>query len=72
MAELQHRAVNKLPSLSRRVFLIGMAGGVVAFGFAGTNGTAAAAPADSHTMFDPTIWYSIDRDGIVTVNVIRA
>jgi CO/xanthine dehydrogenase Mo-binding subunit len=72
MAELQHRAVNKLPSLSRRVFLIGMAGGVVAFGFAGTNGTAAAAPADSHTMFGPTIWYSIDRDGIVTVNVIRA
>ena len=22
--------------------------------------------------FDPTIWYGIDRDGIVTVNIIRA
>ena len=22
--------------------------------------------------FEPTIWYSIDRDGIVTVNIIRA
>ena len=30
----------------------------------------ARAPAQS--AFEPTIWYSIDRDGIVTVNIIRA
>src|SRR4030095_13078354 len=31
---------------------------------------AAATPAGS--AFEPTIWYNIDRDGIVTVNIIRA
>ena len=33
---------------------------------------AAAASAPVTNGFDPTIWYSIDRDGIVTVNIIRA
>ena len=28
--------------------------------------------AASPSAFEPTIWYSIDRDGIVTVNIIRA
>ena len=31
---------------------------------------SSAAPAQS--AFEPTIWYSMDRDGIVTVNIIRA
>jgi isoquinoline 1-oxidoreductase beta subunit len=66
MARLQHRAVEEAIPLSRRDFLVGMVGAGVAFGFATTK-AAAATPA-----FDPTIWYSIDRDGIVTVNVIRA
>jgi isoquinoline 1-oxidoreductase beta subunit len=67
MARFQHRAVEEALPLSRRDFLISMAGAAVAFGFAGTGAVAAATPA-----FDPTIWYSIDRDGIVTVNIIRA
>src|SRR5262249_28025489 len=56
-------------ALSRRAFLVGMAGTAVTFGFAPGQGTArelASSP------FEPTIWYSLDRDGIVTVNIIRA
>ena len=56
-------------ALSRRAFLVGMAGAAVTFGFAPGQGTArepAASP------FEPTIWYSLDRDGIVTVNIVRA
>ena len=30
------------------------------------------APSGRRTLFEPTIWYSIDRNGIVTVNIIRA
>lgn len=30
------------------------------------------APADATQDFAPTIWYEIDRDGMVTVNIIRA
>jgi CO/xanthine dehydrogenase Mo-binding subunit len=72
MAKLQHRAVAEALSLSRRSFLIGMAGATVAFGFARTEAVAAATLAPAQSAFEPTIWYSIDRDGIVTVNIIRA
>jgi len=72
MTRLQHRGLNETFSPSRRAFLIGMAGACCAFGFApadaATNSAVVAAPGD----FEPTIWYSIDRDGIVTVNIIRA
>jgi isoquinoline 1-oxidoreductase subunit beta len=67
MGRFQHGVMEKVLPLSRRDFLIGMAGVGVAFGFARTGAVAAGQPA-----FDPTIWYSIDRDGIVTVNIIRA
>ena len=56
--------------LSRRGFLVAAAGTGVAFSFltACTTGeTASTAPA-----YEPTQWYSIDNNGIVTVNVIRA
>lgn len=49
---------------SRRGFLISMTATGVAMGF--------AAPAEAAAAFEPTIWYSIDRAGIVTVNVTRA
>ena len=55
-------------ALSRRGFLIAATSAGVAMGFAGSADAASAAPAG----FEPTIWYSIDRDGVVTVNVIRA
>src|ERR1700686_4468703 len=72
MAKLQHQALDEAFSLSRRGFLISMAGAGAAFGFAGTEGMAAAPPAHAQGAFEPTIWYSIDRDGIVTVKIIRA
>ncbi|WP_394764522.1 molybdopterin cofactor-binding domain-containing protein [Phenylobacterium sp.] len=55
-------------ALSRRGFLIAATSAGVAMGFAGEASAASAAPAG----FAPTLWYSIDREGIVTVNVIRA
>lgn len=54
-------------ALSRRMFLIGMAGTAATFAFAQANATALeSAP------FEPTIWYSVDRGGVVTVNIARA
>jgi isoquinoline 1-oxidoreductase len=55
--------------LSRRSFLVsaGAAGIVCSFGaLPGASSALAAAP------YDPTIWYSIAPDGIVTVNVGKA
>jgi CO/xanthine dehydrogenase Mo-binding subunit len=54
-------------AFSRRTFLVGLAGAAVTFGFA-----PGEAIAEEVGFFEPTIWYNIDRDGIVTVNVIRA
>jgi isoquinoline 1-oxidoreductase beta subunit len=70
MGKVQHPPSSEPLSLSRRGFLAGMAGAGIAFGFVRTEMVAAATPAGS--AFEPTIWYSIDRDGIVTVNIIRA
>ncbi|MBK8838059.1 MAG: xanthine dehydrogenase family protein molybdopterin-binding subunit [Hyphomonadaceae bacterium] len=57
------------PILTRRGFLIAAAGTGVAFSFltACTTETASTAPP-----FEPTQWFAIDNNGIVTVNVIRA
>ncbi|OYU69151.1 MAG: aldehyde dehydrogenase [Alphaproteobacteria bacterium PA2] len=61
------------PVASRRQFLIAASAVGATFGFAAAGeaaivlGSYSGAPA-----FEPTIWYSIDRSGLVTVNVIRA
>src|SRR5271165_5431934 len=68
MTKLQRQG--EILSLSRRGFLVGMAGATLAFGFARSEAMAAAPIAPR--AFEPTIWYSIDRDGVVTVNIIRA
>ncbi|MEI6438755.1 MAG: molybdopterin cofactor-binding domain-containing protein [Alphaproteobacteria bacterium] len=58
---------------SRRQFLIAAGAVSATFGFAAVGeasvvlGSYTGAPA-----FEPTIWYSIDRSGLVTVNIIRA
>lgn len=64
MSKSQHQ-----PALSRRAFLVGLAGAAVTFGFAPGEETAEASGSSA---FEPTIWYSVDRDGMVTVNIIRA
>jgi isoquinoline 1-oxidoreductase subunit beta len=70
MAKLQNQALNE-PLLSRRGFLIGMVGAGLAFGFAPAEALSEAS-SESAKRFEPTIWYSIDGDGVVTVNIIRA
>src|ERR1700758_234365 len=64
MSKFQHQL-----ALSRRAFLVGLAGAAVTFGFASGEDTAEASGSSA---FEPTIWYSVDRDGIVTVNITRA
>jgi len=53
-----------LPDVSRRGFLITVSAAGAMFGLGQT-----AEAADS---FAPTIWYGIDRQGVVTVHIIRA
>jgi isoquinoline 1-oxidoreductase subunit beta len=65
-------AESHLP-LSRRGFLIGAAGTGFTLAFA-RSALALANPAAAvaQRLFEPTIWYHIDHDGLVTVNIIRA
>ena len=72
MAKLQDRTAADALALTRRSFLIGVAGTGVAFGFAALEGSSAATSTAATDRFDPTVWYSIDRGGVVTVNIIRA
>jgi CO/xanthine dehydrogenase Mo-binding subunit len=70
----EHDAAGPLPrGLSRRGFLIAAAGTGVAFAFA-RPGEASQDPAApiAERRFEPALWYHIDVDGIVTVNVKRA
>jgi len=60
--------IGPVETLSRRNFLVAATATGVALGFAGEAAAAAGAPAG----FEPTLWYSIDRDGTITVNIIRA
>src|SRR6202171_4497829 len=66
---------------SRRGFLIAMMGTGVMLGYARSglatveylaSGTEGEREKSAGDLFEPTIWYGIDRSGAVTVNVIRA
>ena len=65
--------------LSRRNFLIASTGAGLAFGFSALV-EAAMDPAvpggvpmsPTGPRFEPTLWFAIDGDGVVTVNIIRA
>jgi len=72
MARPLHQGASDVTPLSRRGFLIGAVGASFAFGFAkpGLAQTDPMRPVQG--AFEPTIWYSMDRDGIVAVNIIRA
>lgn len=65
----KHSTPASTPLLNRRGFLVATAGAGVAFSFlsACTQTGDANAPA-----FEPTQWFSLDANGVVTVNVIRA
>jgi len=57
--------MNKPFAPSRRGFMIAATAAGAVFGFVAPGAAAEAG-------FEPTVWYSIDSQGIVTVNVIRA
>ncbi|WP_296599880.1 molybdopterin cofactor-binding domain-containing protein, partial [Phenylobacterium sp.] len=50
--------------LSRRGFLVSVTAAGAAF--------TLTAPAQAAGAYEPTIWYAIDREGVITVHVIRA
>jgi isoquinoline 1-oxidoreductase beta subunit len=59
--------------LSRRSFLVTAGASGLVFGFGALPGaTTGSAATETAAAFDPTIWYSIGTDGIVTVNVGKA
>ncbi|MEQ9314647.1 MAG: hypothetical protein RLN72_02280, partial [Henriciella sp.] len=66
----------KTPTFSRRGFLISSGSAGVAFSFLAAcspNGTSAGdASADTDGPYEPVKWFTIDEEGIVTVNIIRA
>lgn len=74
MSRIKDSISLRSPTLSRRGFLISTAGASVAFSFltACSESGEPAAEADPVTSYEPTQWYAIDSNGIVTVNIIRA
>ncbi|MDK1386475.1 molybdopterin-dependent oxidoreductase [Sinorhizobium sp. 8-89] len=72
IGDVRHSAGN----LTRRSFLIAASGAVAAFGFANYASGSMALPSGDEIVpeqtFEPTIWYSIDGNGVVEVNIIRA
>src|SRR5580692_8333683 len=56
---------------SRRGFLITMIGAGVMLGYA-RRSLADQSTGSAGELFEPTIWYGIDRTGTITVNIIRA
>jgi isoquinoline 1-oxidoreductase beta subunit len=56
---------------SRRGFLITMMGAGVMLGYP-RSGHAAEPPRTAGELFEPTIWYGIDPNGTVTINIIRS
>ncbi|MBB5052234.1 isoquinoline 1-oxidoreductase [Afipia massiliensis] len=65
----KHLKVNSSTDLSRRSFIVGTSAAGLALGFASVPGSSAlAAPAS----FDPSVWYSIAPDGLVTVTCGKA
>lgn len=68
----KHIKVETSTDLSRRSFIVGTSAAGLALGFASVPGsTALAAPAAPAT-FDPSVWYSIAPDGLVTVTCGKA
>src|SRR5258708_25145693 len=57
--------------LSRRSFLVGTAAAGLVLGFAGVPGIDQAFAAAS-TNFEPSVWYAISPDGLVTVTCGKA
>jgi CO/xanthine dehydrogenase Mo-binding subunit len=70
MNEIFTPAAMKKSVFSRRRFLVASAGASLMFGF--LRPEAALADGAAPAMFEPTIWYSIDGKGLVTVSIAKA
>ena len=71
MISLSAHGLRSSSDPSRRSFLITMLGGALMLGYA-RSGLAALPGVSAGELFEPTIWYGIDRSGTVTISVIRA
>ena len=60
------------PDLSRRSFLITAGASGLVFGFSSLPGVSPAAAAADAAPLEPSIWYAIAPNGVVTVNVGKA
>ena len=58
--------------LSRRSFLVATTAAGLSFGFANVPGVLGVSDAHAVANFEPSVWYSIGTDGLVTVNVGKA
>ena len=58
--------------LSRRSFLVGTAAAGLALGYSAVPGLDSALAATAPANFDPSVWYSIAPDGLVTVTCGKA
>ena len=58
--------------LSRRSFLVGTAAAGLALGYSAVPGLDSALAATAPAHFDPSVWYSIAPDGLVTVTCGKA
>jgi isoquinoline 1-oxidoreductase beta subunit len=69
----QDKTVGKAADLSRRSFLVGSAAAGLALGYSAVPGLLGADEVFAATgNFDPSVWYSIAPDGIVTVTCGKA
>lgn len=75
--KIQNKIMAEPADLSRRSFLVGSAAAGLALGYAAVPGmlgadSALGATAPAAGNFDPSVWYSIAPDGIVTVTCGKA
>jgi len=68
----KHLKVNSSTDLSRRSFIVGTSAAGLALGFASVPGSMALAAPAAPAAFDPSVWYSIAPDGLVTVTCGKA
>ena len=68
----KHIKVETSTDLSRRAFIVGTSAAGLALGFASVPGSSAFAAPAAPATFDPSVWYSIAPDGLVTVTCGKA
>ena len=68
----KHIKADSSTDLTRRSFIVGTSAAGLALGFASVPGSSALAAPATPAAFDPSVWYSIAPDGLVTVTCGKA